>query len=138
MEKNVLIDFETFSEFPNKYLKVNKDSSYYYIKMQSENYVAKSKFDNISLINCDNVQKLKMVKSYYDVRDGSFVLKTISICDMYDKNEMFIENEYEIYPLSYLLNIKCNDKYYLTKDDIEVLLNFDKQNSKVYTKKSGK
>ena len=32
MEENVLKDFETFSEFPDKYLKVNSTSNYFLIK----------------------------------------------------------------------------------------------------------
>lgn len=138
MEKNVLKDFETFAEFPDKYLKIDKNSSYYYIKNELGNYVAKSKFNNISIIDFNNSKKIRIEKNYYSVLDGNLVSKTITLCDVNGKNESFINYNNEICSLRSVLNIEDNDNYYLSKDDILILINFDKESEKVYTKKSGR
>ena len=59
MEENVLKDFETFSEFPDKYLKVSKNSSYYFIKKSGENFVTKRSLDSLSTVNIFNKDTIK-------------------------------------------------------------------------------
>ena len=66
MEENVLKDFETFSEFPDKYLKVSKNSSYYFIKKSGENFVAKRSLDSLSTVNIFNKDKSLITKAVED------------------------------------------------------------------------
>ena len=47
MEENVLKDFETFNEFPDKYLKINKNSNYYFIRKIKEDFITKVNIDSI-------------------------------------------------------------------------------------------
>lgn len=131
MEENVLKDFETFSEFPDKYLKVNNSSNYYFIRKSNDNFVTKRNIDSISIINIFSNQKLLLVKSYYDVNNGELVLNTRSISNIDRSNEEFIEleNNVSIIPLNSILNIKGNNEYYLSKDDINHLINYENKNN---------
>lgn len=140
MERNVLFDYETFNEFPDKYLKINKNSSYYLVQYNNESFVTKKNIDNISIINFGLEQKIMIEQSYYNVKDGNLALKTNSICDIDGNNKMFIglEKDVKIISLSSILNIKGNDKYYLSSSAINVLINYEKESEKIYTKKSGK
>lgn len=137
MGKNELVDFETFNEFPDKYLKVDRNSNYYYIKKASRIYIAKTRINNVSIIDFNNDKKIKVTKSYYDIKNGTFITKTVILYDINGKNKIFVGEE-EIYSLSNLLNIKGNDEYYLTQNDINVLINYEKESEKIYAKTSGK
>ena len=55
MEKNVLIDFETFEEFPDKYLCINTNSNYYYVKIDDNTYITKRNIDSILLDDKNNI-----------------------------------------------------------------------------------
>lgn len=140
MEENVLKDFETFSEFPDKYLKVSKNSSYYFIKKSGENFVAKRSLDSLSTVNIFNKDKLLTKKSYYDVSTGSLILKTVSIKDIDGNNEEFVENKnnVDIISLSSILNINENGVYYLSKEDINTLVNYKEGSAKTYNLKPRK
>ena len=140
MEENVLKDFETFNEFPNKYLRVNSNSNYYFIQKLNKNFITKKNIDSISTINIFNKEKIVMKKSYIDVNTGLVALKVGSIKNVDGDNEEFIYNEddVKIISLSSILNIKGNDVYYLSKEDIETIVNFKEENAKTYNLESRK
>lgn len=140
MEKDVLRDFETFDEFPDKYLKVDERSNYYYIKIGGDCFVTKKKIETLSTIKALDNSKLIIVSKYYDVKNGDlvFTLGIIKDFQMNEKNCCGILNDVKIIPLKSILNIKGNDTYYLTENDIDVLTNFEKESEKVYKKRSGK
>ena len=134
MEENVLKDFETFKEFPNKNLKISSSSNYYFVRKKNEDFVTKRNIDSISTIDVLGKDKIIVEKSYFNVLDGSLVLKTRSISDMDGKNEEFFESldKIEIIRFSSILNIKGNSVYYLTKDEIEGLINYKECSAKTY------
>ena len=140
MEENVLKDFETFDEFPNKYLKVNKNSNSYLINKNGKKYVARKKLDSVTFLEVLGNQKILTIKSYYDITNEEIILYTKSISDSDGINEEFIEKEdnIEIYSLSSILNIGENGIYYLLKEDIDALVNFKESNAKTYNLKPRK
>ena len=124
MEENVLKDFETFEEFPDKYLKVSKDSNYYYIKKDNIACIARRNIDLISSNGIDTTVFL----SYYSVLDGHLVSKTRIT------NKTRILDGANIISLSEIFNIDNNDSYKLTKEDVDTLTDFKEENSKNYSK----
>ena len=128
MDKRVLMDFETFDEFPDKYLCVNKDSSYYFIRKENETFVAKR---NIELISSNGYDDTYIIFGYYNVLDGSLVFKTKIINK---NNKKTIEDcGAQVFLLSKILNIKNNSSPYLSKEDIENIVALKETDQKVYS-----
>ena len=134
MEENVLKDFETFNEFPNKYIKVNKSSNYYLVNKNGEKFVTKEMLDSITLFEVLGNEKILTVKNYYDINNGNLILNTQSISSVDGNNEEFLENKdkIEIYSLGLILNVGENGVYCLEKDDIEAIVNFKESNAYTY------
>jgi len=130
MEKNVLKDFETFEEFPDKYLLIDNKSNTFYIKINDKSFIVRRNIDCISIFS--EKEKVKYEIAYYSVVDNKLVSKLTILKSINDLNED-LETEYKIVHLSKLLNIKGSSKYYLTLDDIKILTNYDKS-KKVYKK----
>lgn len=123
MEENVLKNFETFLEYPDKYLKVGKNSNLYYIKNDNQTYIARENIDSLfyqepNLFSCE--------KSYYDVIDGK---KVLTIKPYTLKN-----NKSRVILLNSLLD--NNTELYLGLSDIEKLINSNqKRKEKIKTKR---
>lgn len=134
MEENVLKDFETFNEFPDKYLKINKSSNYYFIRKLREGFIAKENLDSMYTLTVLNKDKIILEKSYYDVVTGNLVLNTRSVRGMTTNTEEFInpKKNVEIISLSSILNIDENGVYYLCKEDINTLVNYKEESAKTY------
>lgn len=134
MEENVLKDYETFSEFPEKYLKVSKNSNYYLIKKRTDSFVTKKMIDSVEILEILGVKKLLIQKSYYDVNDGGLIFHTRVISNLDGSNKEFIDVEkyIEITPLSSALNISENGVYYLNREDIEPLVTYKEEGAKEY------
>lgn len=126
MERNVLKSFETFEEFPDKYLCVDSKSNYYYIKKDDESFIT---YRNIELISSNN-NETTIILDYYNILDGSLVSRTKTL----DKqNEIIKDNDkLEIISLAKILNVKENNPYFLSLKDIKTLTNFKEENSKTY------
>ena len=140
IEENILKNFETFEKFPNKKIMVIKNSNYYYISKDDKNYIAQKKIEWKSSIEVDGVQKLLIKSNYYNVIDGSLVCQVKFISEVNKKNKKIIENgnNIKIILLSDVLNINDNGVYYLTKEDIEILMNYKNANSTTYGMKPKK
>lgn len=134
MEENVLKDFETFNEFPDKYLKVDKSSNYYLVNKNGEKFVAKKMLESVTILEILGSQKILTVKSYYDINNGELIASTKSISDSNGTSEEFLEKEenVEIDSLNSILNIDENGVYYLLKEDIDEIVNFKESNAKTY------
>lgn len=130
MEKNVLKDFETFEEFPDKYLLIDDKSNAYYIKINDKSFIVRRNIDSISIFSEE--KKVSYENSYYSIIDNKLVSKLKFLRSISELSED-LESEYKIIHLSKLLNIKGNSKYYLTLEDVKTLINYDK-NQKVYKK----
>lgn len=134
MEENVLKDFETFNEFPDKYLKVNKSSNCYLVNKNGKKFITKKILDSVTILEILGSQKILTVRSYYDINNGELILNTKSISNVDGINEEFLEKEenVEVNSLSNILNIDENGVYYLLKEDIDSLVNFKEENAKTY------
>ena len=134
MEENVLKDFETFNEFPDKYLKVNKSSNCYLVNKNGKKFITKKILDSVTILEILGSQKILTVRSYYDINNGELILNTKSISNVDGINEEFLEKEenVEIDSLSNILNIAENGSYYLLKEDIDKIVNFKEESAKTY------
>lgn len=132
MEEKGLKTFETFEEFPNKFLIVDKNTNCYYIKTKKEDFVATRKIDSATIEKVDGIDRIVILESYNNIIDGSFILNNKRIYSL-DK-KLVSDIEFEITPLSRILNIKSNNKYYLSLDDVYELINFKEEDPKTYKK----
>ena len=132
MEENVLKDFATFNEFPDSYLEISSNCDYYFIYKPIGSFIARKKFDLVSTVRIYNKEKLLQKVSYYDVNDGSLILKTESISNLDGSTEEFVKKEKgtKIIALSSILDLK-EEKQYLTKQDVKKIT---KEQNKIYTK----
>ena len=126
MTKNVLKDFETFNEFPNNYLCINKDSNYFYVVKDNKAYITKR---NAELISYNGKDATTYIYAFYDVIDGKLVLKQNAIEN--DQGLTFEKAEKAIIiSLSKVLNTTNNQVYYLDIDDIITLLSCSNEKEK--------
>ena len=131
MEENVLKDFETFDEFPNKYLKVNESSNYYLINKKGKKFVAKKKL-HVVTIEVFRKQKIVCVSKYYDINNEQLVMQTKSISNLDGTNEEHFEikDVISITSLSSVLDLDKNGVCYLLKEDVDDLIK--EEQPKVY------
>ena len=139
MGKNELEDFhvQNFEEVPNGYLLVDNNSNYFYIKYLSKSFVAIQNIDLVTIDKIDCVDRIVIEKSYYDVRNGDFILEDCSIYSITEKEKVNsnIDKDTKIIPLSDMLNIKENGILYLSLDDINNIINLYEKKKKIYYKK---
>lgn len=123
MEENVLKDFETFDEFPDKYLKVNKSSNYYLINKNGKKFVAKKKLHVVSL-EVFSKQKIVCVSKYYDINNEQLIMQTKSISNLDGTNEEHFEikDVISITALNSVLDLDENAVCYLLKEDVDGLI----------------
>ena len=140
MAENVLKDLETFDEFPEKVLLINKNSDYYYVNKDGKNYVTEKNIDLITNIEVSEEDKIFVKSSYYSVLDGTLICKTEFISDIDGKTKDFIKSadNIEIIRLNKILNINENGVSYLTKEDIEIIMNYKEESAKTYGMKPKK
>jgi len=125
MEENVLQNTETFFEFPNKYMKVDSKSNYYYLKKDDKAFITVKEFDSISY---DGKDTITTVYCYYNVLDGRKVSDTV-ITEIDDKP--YINNKgFTIVSLSDMYDTSENSVYYLCEDDIDAIVNYKEENAK--------
>lgn len=132
MEKNVLRDFDTFEEFPDKNLLVDRNSNAFYIKKQDKYFIARRNVDSLTFVDYNSKDVIRYENSYYDVINGECILN-LTILESLNNSEsyMLIDDDCEISYLPERLNIKGNSKYYFSLDDVKVLTNYD-NDKKVY------
>ena len=137
IEENILKKFETFEEFPNKKIMVIRNSNYYYISKDDKHYIAQKKIEWKSNIEVAGVQKCLVKSNYYNVIDSSLVCQVKFINEVNKKNKKIVENgnNIQIILLSNVLNINDNGVYYLTKEDIETIINYKEESAKTYCMK---
>ena len=70
MNENVLKDFETFDEFPDKYLCISNKSDYYLIMINKIPFVTKRSINSVFI----NEKEMFIEEKFYNVLDGSLVL----------------------------------------------------------------
>ena len=133
MKENILKDFETFSEFPDKYLEITKNSDYYYISKPTGTYIAKRKIDLVTPIKIYNMEKIVQEESYFDVVGGSLVTETESLSNLNGSNLEFIKKgiNVRIIPLISFVD-EQEDVYYLSQNDIEKIVGYNSERVKKY------
>ncbi len=120
MKENVLKDFETFDEFPDKYLCINRKSDYYLIMIDYVPFVAKRSSNSIFV----NEKEIFIDEKFYNVLDGSLVL------ERNNSNKSKEKDSINIVLFSSIL--KDNETMYFTKQQIELLTGITHEN--VYKK----
>jgi len=113
MEEYALRDFETFNEFPDYYMKVNKNSNYFCIKTPDKNFITRENMDLITITNIDGIDRILCENSYQDILTSETVLKNTIIyaIDKLEKIKESKDNDTKIINLSKLLNIKDKPLY---------------------------
>lgn len=121
MTEKILTDYETFEEFPNGKLLVNKNSNLIYIKLQDRTYITRE-FVNEIIIDGENAEYRI---EYYNVQNNEKVF-TLNVIKQISNNSIKYINNRNIYlvPLSQILNIKGNSIIYLDFDDINRITEF--------------
>ena len=122
MERKVLNSEESFYEFPDGILEINKKSNLVYINMQGNVYIAKEVIKSIT----HNLNSVNYVINYYDIKNNEKILK-LNIEKSLDSGKIgYISNnkDLEIIPLINILNIKENNVIYFTLEDIDTLINY--------------
>ena len=122
MERKVLSAEESFYEFPDGILEINKKSNLVYINMQGNVYVAKEVIKSVEH-NLDNVN---YIINYYDIKNNEKLLK-LNIEKSLDSGKIdYISNnkDLEIIPLINILNIKENNVVYFSAKDVDTLIKY--------------
>lgn len=122
MEEKILNSEESFYEFPNGILEINKKSNLVYINMQGNIYIAKEVIKSIT----HNLNNINYVINYYDIKNNEKILK-LNIEKSLDSGKIgYISNnkDLEIIPLINILNIKENNVVCFTLEDIDTLINY--------------
>ncbi|MBQ9071738.1 MAG: hypothetical protein IJY25_01085 [Bacilli bacterium] len=136
MEKNVLSGYQTFLQHPDYYLLVNSNSNYFYIEKANENFIA-TRMSNVVMEKTNGFDCIVTTNNYYSVIDGSCVHKDSAIYSIIDNKENIFYDDLDdkVYLLSDILNISGNKKSYLNMEDIDTIVNYEKEEPKVYKKK---
>lgn len=126
MDAKILKDFETFEEFPDGVLEVKNNTNLVYIQKGTETFVAREFLKKVSGDNSNLEYELK----YKDVVDNRVKL-TAEIIKTTDKTVISYPKEpfkiYQLIHLNEILNIKENNPYYLTLEDIINLCSFKEE-----------
>lgn len=127
MERSILSDFETFNEFPDKYLKITTDSNCYYVKKDEKSYLARR---NVDYISWDGVSTITTSASFFDILNGDLILKTIT--EETDTERRLYSDGAVVQPFNEFIDLEGHDERYFSKEDVKKLLNY--LNPKAYQK----
>jgi len=129
MHKKILKDFETFEEFPDGVLEINNNTNLVYIQKGTETFIAREFLKKLFEDNSSIEYELK----YKDVIDNKVRL-TAEIKKENGKTVINYPKEpfkvYQVIHLNEILNIKENNSYYLSLEDIISLCSFKEEESK--------
>jgi len=129
MEEKNLRDFESFNEFPNGILKVEKNSNLVYIEKNNNNFVAR---ELIESANSDGLKATYLI-SYYDVINNKYIL-TLEFTKTLDDKFSFVDiknnSNKQIIPLCKILKLRNDSSSCLDLEDITHLINFKEEDSK--------
>lgn len=126
MKDIALKQFETFEEFPNKLLKVNKDSNLFYLKEDGKKNIVRENINFISNIIIKGKALYEYENVYYDIITGEIMLETSVI---YDDNNQKLYDDTILKPLHELLELK-DETIYMSFNDVSKLTKKDKIKSK--------
>ena len=126
MSTKILKDFETFEEFPDGVLEINSNTNLVYIEKENETFIAREILKKMSGDNSNLEYELK----YKDVINNNVIL-TAEIKKENEETVISYPKEpfkvYQIIHLNEILNIKENNPYYLSLEDIMNLYSFKEQ-----------
>ncbi len=136
MKTKNFIQVESFEEIPIGYIKVNNNSSYFYISILDNNFIAIEKLNLATIINYNGIDRILCEKYYYDVINGNIILKVNSIYSLDDGKQIFSDKEenVNIIPLSKILNLSENTSSYLFLDDVKAIVDFKVEKPKIHRK----
>lgn len=119
MGEIVLRNYETFEEIPNALLEVKESSNLMYVRIGRLVFIAREFVDKV--ISDNDIIKYKV--SYYNVKNNENIL-TVNIKRVDSKIELIEKrDDVNIIPLKDILNINQNRVIYLTKQDVDTIIN---------------
>ena len=120
MEEVILRNYETFEEIPNALLEVKESSNLMYVRIGRFAFVAREFVDKVISEN----DTIKYKVSYYNVKNNENIL-TVNIKKVESEIELIEKRkDINIIPLKNILNIKNNRVIYLTKQDVDDIIDF--------------
>lgn len=125
MRNSALTISETFDMFPEKCLRVDKNSNYYYVEAGEETFITRKEIKSINPTGRDSATVIYGYNSVIDDKLVAVSKKTLAIMNIEEK-----PMGARIIKLSDVLNINSSEIYYLNLDDIKTLINFNKDDPK--------
>ena len=126
MSTKILKDFETFEEFPNGVLEIKSNTNLVYIEKENGTFIAREFFKKVSSDNLNLQYEIK----YKNVINNDIIL-TAKIIKENNKTIINYPKEflkvYQVTHLNEILNIKGNDSYYLTLEEIINLYSYKQE-----------
>lgn len=126
MSEKILKDFETFEEYPEAVLEIKPNTNLVYIQKGEETFVAREFLKKMT----GDDSSVEYVLKYKDVINNKVKLTA----EIKNENGTTVINYpkepfkvYQIIHLDEILNIKYNDRYYFSLNDVITLCNFKEQ-----------
>ena len=123
MSENLLMAFQTYEEFPEGILEVEKNSNIFIVIKDDEKFIVRQNIDQVSFEEENGKYNIISKLSFYDVIDDSLICCVNNI----NGNEKIKNNSFSIQHLSEYLGLKEDQKVCLGLNDIKELTKKDKQ-----------
>ena len=123
MEERILKCYDTFEEFPDGILVIKENTNVMYIQKGRDAYIAREFLTRA----CGDEKESEFIIDYKDVITGktvltSHIIRTDKTMKINYINEQTIVRD--IRPLNEIFNVKGENVYLLSYDDIFTLINF--------------
>ena len=127
MEEKTLFQVQNFEEIPFGYIKIDKNSNYFYVEDNNKKYITKENIDLIKVFSINGIYVSIYNKSYYDIKNGLKVLDVNNIYCMNDDTCIYSNQDKntKIIALNEILKLDGNKTSFLTEKDIDNIVNFE-------------
>ena len=127
MEEKALFQVQNFEEIPFGYIRIDKNSNYFYVEDNNKKYITKENIDLIKVFSINGIYVSIYNKSYYDIKNGLKVLDVNNIYCMNDDTCIYSNQDKntKIIALNEILKLDGNKTSFLTEKDIDNIVNFE-------------
>lgn len=115
-----LEQFESFDEYEDKKLLVNKKSALYLLILNNKKYVVWENIDSVSMNKHNTWEYLDIIKSYYNVINGELILTIHELNDI-KTNVNILVNPNDIQLILLSDELSMNDDESITVDKNKIL-----------------
>lgn len=123
MNKNLLMGFQTYEEFPDSYLLVKKDSNVFLAIIKDEKFVVRQNIDKVSFDIINGNPCISSEISIYNVIDDSLVFCFNNECS----DKIDIDENINIQHLHKYLGLKDEEEVCLSLNDVNEIIAKEKQ-----------